>query len=74
MLLNEVSVFSANSSPPNGLCFFSPLPLEQATSFQGAFPGSNVEGRSDHVQLNTFFFFSVIRLRLLSDVSFAVSF
>lgn len=55
MLLNEVSVFSANSSPPNGLRFFSPLPLEQATSFQGAFPGSNVEGRSDHVQLNTFF-------------------
>lgn len=65
--------FSAlNSSPPSRQrpppFSFSPLlPLEQPTSFQGAFPGSNVEGRSDRVQLNIYiFFFSPVVLFLFS--------
>lgn len=32
------------------------LPLEQPSSFQSAFPGSNVEGKGEHVQLNLLFF------------------
>lgn len=30
------------------------LPLERPSNFQGAFPGSNVEGKGDHVRLNIF--------------------
>lgn len=32
------------------------LPLEQPSSFQGAFPGSNVEGRGDYIWLKTDYF------------------
>lgn len=49
MLLNEVSVFSANSSPANGLRFF--FHLNDQVIFRAHSPGSNVEGKGELDQL-----------------------
>lgn len=44
---------SVQTPPLRTGCAF--LPLEQPSSFQGAFPGSNVEGKGEHVQLKHLF-------------------